>query len=209
MAEEEKKDAASEAKGLSESFVQSLGLVELIVGSVGLYWLRLWCYDKAPALFPTTGLSYVDAGLLAFAAALVGKLLCLFVAFLMAMVRVAAKNLGWFYYPKVEAAVCGYVGAPNKADLETILGQKDMDLIELGLYYLVRADPTQRTHFEQIRTRAIVAYSAALLALLYFIYFCTSKDAPALLIVLSAVALPVFVLLGGLEQSDYLKSLAE
>jgi hypothetical protein len=208
MSSKEKKDAADEAKGVSEGFIQSLGLVELIVGGVGLYWLRLWYQDQAPALFPSTGLSYVDAGLLAFAAALVGKLLSLSVAFLMAVVRVAAKALGRFYYPEVETSVYAYMGVADAAALEAKLGRKDVDLVELGSYYLVHADATQRAHFELIRTRAIVAYSAALLALPYFCYF-VRQGAPASLTVACAVGVPLLLVLGLMEQLDYLKSLAE
>jgi hypothetical protein len=117
MPEGGKSDIADEAKGVSERFIQSLGLVELILGGVGLYWLGIWYGAEAARLFPTTGLGFVDAGLLAFAAALLGKLLCLLVAFLMALTRLAFRKRRWRYYVQLERAVCAYLGAAGPADV--------------------------------------------------------------------------------------------
>lgn len=205
---------AGEAKGVSERFVQSLGLVELILGGVGLYWLGLWYRGEAARLFPTTGLSFVDVGLLAFAAALLGKLLCLLVAFVMALVRLAFRKRRWRYYVQLERAVCSYLGAAGPGDLPARLGQANteaeikIDLVELGSYYVVLADPSQRAHFELIRTRAIVAYSAALLAAPYLAYL-VREGAPWTMLLVGAAGALTFLLLGFVEQLDYLKSLAE
>ncbi|MFN2414548.1 MAG: hypothetical protein ABR603_05340 [Pyrinomonadaceae bacterium] len=203
-----KPDIADEAKGVSERFVQSLGLVELILGGVGLYWAGLWYRGEAARLFPTTGFSLVDVGLLAFAAALLGKLLCLFVAFVMALTRLAARHGRRFYYPQIEGAVCSYLGVADPAELPARLGQNKIDLIELSSYYVELADPSQRLRFDQIRTRAIVAYSAALLALPYLAYLVREGAPGSMLLVVLAGAL-LFLLLGFFEQLDYLKSLAE
>jgi len=208
MPEEEKSDVASEAKSVSASFIQSLGLVELILGGVGLYWLRLWYREQVPGLFPTTGLSFVDAGLLAFAAALVGKLLCLLVNTMMAVVRLVAEKYRVLYYKRIEAAVCSYSDVADLAALLAKLKQEKIDLIELGSYYLVLEDPNQRAHFELIRTRAIVAHSTALLALPYAFYF-VREGAPTSMILLGLAGSLLFLVLGFLEQLDYLRSLAE
>ena len=214
MPEGGKSDLADEAKGVSERFIQSLGLVELILGGVGLYWLGLWYGAEAARLFPTTGLGFVDVGLLAFAAALLGKLLCLLVAFLMALTRLAFRKRRWRYYVQLERAVCAYLGAAGPAELPARLGQAKaeaeikIDLIELSSYYVVLADPSQRAHFELIRTRAIVAYSAALLAVPYLAYL-LREGAPRTMLLAGAAGALTFLLLGLVEQLDYLKSLAE
>ena len=208
MSEEDKSDIAGEAKGVPERFVQSLGLVELILGGVALYGLGLWYGAETARLFPRTGVSFVDVGLLAFAAALLGKLLCLFVAVAMAFTRLAARLGRWQYYKQLEGAVCAYLRVTKPDELPAKLGREKIDLIELTSYYVVLADPNQRAYFDQMRTRAIVAYSAALLALPYLSYL-AREGAPRSMLILGAAGALMFLLLGFLEQQDYLKSLGE
>ena len=59
-------------KGLDE-IAQSLGLTDLFVGSLAVYWIRLWFGTAATEAFPGTGSELADMALLLCAAALAGK----------------------------------------------------------------------------------------------------------------------------------------
>ncbi|HJY31147.1 MAG TPA: hypothetical protein VJ306_24130 [Pyrinomonadaceae bacterium] len=209
MPEKEETDAVSESKGVAENFIQSLGLLELILGGVGLYGFWLWYGERAAKLFPSTGTKLIDIGLLAFAAALVGKLICLFVAALMGLIWKsirAADFLG--YQANLERAFLRYHGAPNLQDLSVTLGQENPDLRGLAFYYVVLADPKQQDHLERIKTNAIVAYSICVLSLIYIPYLYRA-GAPWSMWVGMVLATIVFLFLGYLEQLDYLRTLSE
>ena len=73
MAPSTTSSTSERVESLATSFVGALGLLDLILGSLTLYWARLWSGPEIAKLFPSTGFPFVDVALLACAAALVGK----------------------------------------------------------------------------------------------------------------------------------------
>lgn len=72
---EKPEDATTEAKGMAEKFVQTLGLLDLIIGGLALYWVRLWFGDSVTRLLESTGYPWLNIALLACGAAFVGKII--------------------------------------------------------------------------------------------------------------------------------------
>ncbi len=93
---DEQKDVTDEAKGFSHDIVNSLGLVEIILGGVGFYGLWLSQKNNISELFPSIGVTVVDVGLQLFVAALIGEIICLLVAFPTAIVEIWIEKLGLF-----------------------------------------------------------------------------------------------------------------
>jgi hypothetical protein len=208
MSEKEEAGAASDAKGVTENFIQSLGLIELIIGGVGSYALWLLYRGQTSNLFPSTGTKLIDIGLLAFAAALVGKLVCLAVAAGMGLMWVIIKRIDLLGYQKdLERAVFDCNGVNNHQQLSQKLGLEKPDLKILALYSLVLADPKQQTYFERIHTKIIVAYSICVLAVLYVPYL-HRAGAPSSILTFTVLGVLLFFLLGCLEQHLYLKVLS-
>jgi hypothetical protein len=209
VSEKDDNGVAGDAKGVAGDFIQSLGLLELILGGVGLYALWLWYGEQTSRLFPSTGTKFLDIGLLAFAAALVGKLVCLIVAAGMGLMRKlikAADLLG--YYKNLQSGLFRYLEVSTISDLAIKLGQEKSDVIELSLYYVVRADPKQQAYFDRLQTKTIVAYSTCVLSILYLPYLLRA-GAPWSMILLVLFGSGLFFFLGCAEQHDYLKTLSE
>lgn len=81
---DERERLGKQAESFAASFVGDLGLLDLIIGGLTLYWFRLR-YDSLGVL-PSTTFAVVDVVLLAAAAALAGKLVALLVVTLMAII---------------------------------------------------------------------------------------------------------------------------
>lgn len=209
MPEKDESGVAGEAKSVAGDFIQSLGLLELILGGVGLYGLWLWYGEQATRLFPSTGTTFIDIGLLAFAAALVGKLICLVVAVLMGLLWTIIKATDVLnYYANLTNALLKYHGVADLNALDAKLGQTDADVRGLASYYVVLADPKQQVYLERIQTKAIVAYSVWILSLLYVPYLYRA-GAPSTMWGGAIAGTFLFLFLGLAEQHDYLKTLAE
>lgn len=209
MADKDENGVVGDAKGVTENFIQSLGLLELILGGVGSYALWLWYRGQTPNLFPSTGTKFIDIGLLAFAAALVGKLVCLIVAAGMGLMWKIIKESNLLgYQENLEKAVLDYQGVNTYQQLAQKLGHPKPDLRALALYYLVLADAKQQVYFERIQTKAIVAYSICVLAVLYVPYLYRAGAQKSMLTG-AVLGTLLFFVLGSLEQLDYLKTLAE
>lgn len=84
-------DTISETKGVAEKFVSILGLTDLIIGGLILYWVRLEYGSYATTLFISTGHEWVDIAILACGAAFVGKIISLYVPHISARARLPVR----------------------------------------------------------------------------------------------------------------------
>ena len=89
---EKPEDAATEAKGMAEKFVQTLGLLDLIIGGLALYWVRLWFGTGVTRLLESTGYPWLNIALLACGAAFVGKIISMLGELVAAFVDVLRKK---------------------------------------------------------------------------------------------------------------------
>jgi len=190
MAESEE-SLEKQAEGLASEFVSSLGLTDIILGSLFLYGR----YAYAPLTsreLPTTGHAIVDVALLTCAAALVGKTLTLMVAFLMGGIEALLERL---FKTELTAAL---------ARAQPTLGSPEIVKRPLqSAAALARAESAVVSkHLQRIENQAILSYGASFLAIAFAIQ---AQGVAAVLIaswVLWLVALGLIVL-GFLQQADY------
>jgi hypothetical protein len=206
MADKEGPSTAGEAKALAQDFLGSLGLVELVLGGVALYGMRLFYGAEITQLFPSTGTGFVDIGLLAIGAALLGRVLELFVATIMGASSwfIAERNL-LGYRVRIEAALRakGLLASSSPP----VSGDRK-DPVGLGCYYVIRNDSTQRDVLERLRIGITLCYSASILGVPYVIHF-GRANAPRSVVFLAVFGVVILLVRGFLEQLDYFKSLAE
>lgn len=201
-------ELAPEAKGVGESFVRTLGLHELIFGSLLVYWVRVtWQAVAWSRILPGTGREWIDIALLACAAALSGKALSIAVEMwigLFDLVLDLSNSLGRGYITKLEGSLreyCQSVG--RRLDIESD------DLRDLSVSYLVVARPRDAEELERLRVSPAAAYAGVVLTTLYAFYFQEQSSAP------SAIHWALFVialvlLIGGIAgQLDYTHTLRD
>jgi len=157
---------SKEATGLASQFVSALGLMDLILGGVALYWVSLeWSKTYASA-FPSTKIQFVDVALLVAFAANLGKVLLLIVYSIAAFVdRVIYRKLGVLsYFEALTATVDKYItqiGAPPR------VGE---DPVRLAAAYVSRERPDQQQKLEVIENNSYFAYGIGLLLIGYLHY---------------------------------------
>lgn len=207
MAEEnadKPEDAAAEAKGLAEQFVQTLGLVDLIIGALTLYWVRLWFGSRVTEVLPSSGFTWVDVALLGCAAAFIGKVISS-AADLVAAVSDVLRRPTKGPYKRVEDALNNY-----RTAIDDKSATDDADRIDLAARYLINASPRLRPEVERLYSASILAYSMTLLSFLFVFYFWfRAKDFPKTLIIIQAVAAIAFLAYGLMKQTDYLDEIAD
>jgi hypothetical protein len=93
MSEGSKAPSSSEVEKLGGAFVDTPGILDIIVGSLFLYLIRLWGGAQILGSFPSTGFPIIDGALLGFGAALAGKVISIAVATVMAAVLVLNEGL--------------------------------------------------------------------------------------------------------------------
>jgi len=199
VTDEKPSGLTEEAKGISQEFVNSLGMIELILGSVTMY--GMWCLYKTSLsrLFPSTGIVFVDVGLLAFGAALLGKIVVLLVAFVMAIgtLIISRANISG-YYTRIEESLKKVLS----------IDSSKTDLVDTGSYYVLLTDSSQKAVFESLRARVVIGYSTSILMIPYLFYF-SRENAPSILWFLTILGSIALFVLGFLQQIDYYKTLAE
>lgn len=148
------------AESIASDFVASLGLTEIVLGSLALYCHYLSAKGAAAAALPPTGHEVVDIALLVCAASLVGKILTLIIALLMAPANRALRLLK--YAKELRPALANYWsvfglsgGPPGRRQLETAIAA-------------IRSEsPAKGKILDSIRNHVVIAYGAALLGFLY------------------------------------------
>ncbi|MEK6406160.1 MAG: hypothetical protein AABN34_04270 [Acidobacteriota bacterium] len=206
MTEKKSSDIADEAKGLAQDFVGTLGLLELMLGGIAMYGIRLLYGPQITPMFPSTGITFVDVGLLALGAALVGSIVELLIAVLMAIGILIIANFNLLKYRgRIEDAL-QEVGLLKPPDQESPGVKKDP--VDFALYYVVSNDATQQVYFERLRTKIVLAYSASILVIPYVIHF-WREGAQTGIQLLAVLGAPILLLRGFAGQLDFFKSLAD
>ena len=202
---EKPEDAAAEAKGLADQFVQTLGLVDLIIGGLALYWSRLWFGTGVARFLEPTGYPWLDIALLACGAAFVGKIVSLLAEVAAGLVddhQKHAKN------QQLTQSLAGFRTAiADESNIE------NTDKIDLATTYLINANPKLRPDLERIHNASTLAYSMTILASLFAVYFFskrleTQDTGPPVMVIAVLVVLAIgFLAYGLLNQADYVDTL--
>jgi hypothetical protein len=198
MGKEEKDSVADEAKSVAGNIIESLGLIEIIIGASALYWGWLWYGTPITTLLPSTGLQFVDVVLLAFGASLFGKIITFFSLMIMGLLRATVIRL--FPYRNWLQDFC----------LKELKVKKSnwIDYTDIAMTAVVAKFPNQRKDFERIREKAVLAYSISILAFPYWRYF-MQEDAPTLVVWLTGLGAFLFFVIGVFEQIDFVKAISE
>jgi hypothetical protein len=202
MNDDKKSKLSDEAKGAAEKFVQTLGIIDLILGALALYWFRLWYGERLIVLFPSTSYNILDIALITCAAAFVGKAISLLATILMAAMEYAIQYFDHSYYRELKRVLHKYhMSQKYEYSLDNI------DTVDMARHYVMTAEPSQRADLESHRTTTILAYSITLLAFLYAVYL-ISIGGPGLITSGVLVCIILFLILGVAEQYAYIQTLS-
>lgn len=196
MANEQDGGVEKQGEGLAASFVSILGLVEIVIGGLTLYLVRLRLGTSAMALFPTTGYAVIDVALLACAASLTGRLLALTIAIGMAVINRLMRKT-----KQVERLLEAIANYEKRTKRSPNTALKPLDY---GAALLTTDTPARQPQLERVRATAILSYAASILA---FPYAHTVISHPTLA---SSIrwAGAMFLLIGLLQQLDYINTVA-
>lgn len=194
-------DVKKGVEGLAQDFVATLGLLDLIFGGLLAYCLWLFFGRATGQLFPTTGIEFVDIALLAGAAALLGRLVSLLAATLMAVASLADERYLTETLAPALDKFCDVTDRPGRAQID--------DIADAAAAALAAVAPAQSREVGQIRTNAILAFGAALLAIPYAIYFARQPDdrVPRVLTWGVGAGGLLILVLAVLQQRDYYRAL--
>jgi hypothetical protein len=181
-----------QAEGVASEFLSSLGLTDIILGSLFLYGR----YAAAPFTekeLPSSGHAVVDVALLLCAAALTGKVITLGVALVMAGMEAVLERS--FFRDELRIAL---LQAKPDRSLEDAVRRPLQSAVALAR---LTHQPTARL-LDRIENQAIIAYGAALLAMFFAAASSpvVSSVVPPWTLVVTAV---VFAALGFFQQADY------
>ena len=189
--------AADEAKGLADSFVGVLGLVDVIFGGLTLYWVRL-SFPPTVDAFPATGHDFVDVALLACAAGIIGRIVSLLANL--------ATTIGWALLEKrksftdVRSALATYFktvdpGVMHDASTSTVLTD--------SVAQIAATFPSERARLERELTRAEFIYGVAILLCLYVWHFSNGRFGWTAWVGIAAVVVLLFTAF--VQQRAYLE----
>jgi hypothetical protein len=202
---EKPQDAASEAKGITDQFVQTLGLVDLIIGGLALYWSRLWFGNSVTRFVESTGYPWLDIALLACGAAFVGKIISLVAELFAAFLDIVKHSKSTRLTESLER---------YRTEIQDQSALGDADQIDLATTYLINANPKLRPDLERIHNASTLAYSMTFLSSLFALYFLSKRfelpDAgpPVVIILVLGVLAIGFLVFGWMNQADYVDTLA-
>jgi|1186.fasta_scaffold40404_2 hypothetical protein len=189
-------DLKDEDGGVAKEFLGLVGLLDVVFGVLLLYGIWLFSPEGLQRLFPSTQSDVVDIALLACAAALVGKLVVLAVAFLLALFRIIDRK---YIGENIKAAVDNYAAAVNCSI------PPEADTMDAAEQLLAVNAPRQHTEVMRIRSSAMLAYGGGLIAIPYMVQF--YRAGSGTLAILCGTAALVSLALGVLYQSDYHRTL--
>lgn len=199
----------SEAKSLAKDAVSSFGLIELILGGVGLYGLWLLFRPKGiNELFLQTGHDFIDIGLLGFAALLLGKIIYLFSYILMAFVIVfLERDSENSTYSQLKKSVSLHTG--NTANAENLVSdQGEKDPTKMAESILTSASANNyAAEIVQKKNKILISYGTALLLIPYFFHICRSVT-NGFAIAVVPLTIIIFLLLGFYQQRALMKDMA-
>lgn len=187
-------EAAGKAgETIASEFVSALGLTDVMLGGIAVYAHYLSHPPTFSARFATTGHNVLDVALLVGAAALVGKVITLIVAVLMALINILLRRL--IYAAELQQVLATYWTATRR------IGSYTKRPVEVAVA-AIRIDNTERAkRLDIIRAHAIIAHGSGLLTLTY-----AKPLSEAFNGVISSRQLDLvgiaFIILGILQQAD-------
>jgi hypothetical protein len=190
---EDKKDG--EGESLAKSVLGILGLSDIIVGGLFLY-AAFHFEQPTQAVFHTTGFTFVDVVLLACAAALIGKIILLFVAVLMGIARAIHRKSRGANLRKALEEYAQTAGGKKRAG--------EADPFEFASCIIALDNAGQAASIEKIHTMSIFAYASGLDAFFYTVRLWSKDSALSLWVGLVGALL---LLLGYLLQVDHTDSI--
>lgn len=186
----EEKGAKSETKAVADQFLGTLGLVDIVLGSLVIYWARVRMGDELVRKFPSTGIETADFLLMLTTAALAGKMIEL-----VALVQVAVIRTIAMIFERYRAPVAKALGT------RSAISGSELDLAEA---YILFHKPNHHRELQQIRTQAILALGAALVSVAFAYHFWTQTAALGGFILAAAF---IFFMLGVLQSLDFVGQL--
>ena len=195
---------AQDAKGVAESFVRILGLGDIILGALALYWVWLAFPGVGPRL-PGTGYEFVDVALLGCAAALVGKVVSLAATLVMAIVWKVAARASGPSFPPTRTALAEYLDAiePGTEHASALTAASWHAVLADAVAHAVGEAPRERAGLDRAMAGAEFTYGANLLLVLYVWQF--ARHANAIVIACGAAAVLVLFYAGTVQQRSYLE----
>lgn len=194
---EEKNEIVEGAKSVAQDVVTTFGLIELVIGGVGLYGFWLLFKPGEYGLLPKTGRDFIDAGLLGFAAVIAGKFIYLISAFFMGFILASSRSSR----DQLQTSLYSYT---EQIYTESIAaGSSPVQTAEL----LLSASPKYAVDLKNNRNKILVAYGIALISILYIIYFFSQNQIIAG--ILCALLFLIFGFLGIAEQKSQLQFMSE
>lgn len=193
---------SEDVKGAAELFLQTLGLTDIVLGALSLYIIRLWYGPESGILFPTTGNTWIDLGLLACGAALAGKIISLVVYFLAALVESLIECLD---IQNASTTLTTTLDEYRKRKGHTS-DISNWEKVDLAVAYVAKASPGLQRELESIRTTTIMGYSATILAIPFGAYLVYNRFGTGLVVIL-ALCILLLILLALIHQVNYLVAL--
>ena len=211
MAEEEgkKPEAGEAAKEVVKDFVQTLGLLDIILGGLALYWVRLSLAGSSAHLFPSTNHEILDIALLICAASVLGKAVWLAVASLTALFWMILSVLDVFgYRSRLENVLDIAVAKSSHLSISPEDYRKKPQKIrteELAASLVTADDASNKQAVERLHTNITFSYSLMLLLILYSAHF--SHPGTLVLAGWLKCGVGLFLILGILYQFDLARTL--
>lgn len=157
MTKDVNEELEEKSQGILDSMMQTLGIVEIIIGGCLCYWIYLAYGSAVTSQFPSTGFEFIDYVLLGFASAVTGKIVTIFAYVIMGLCRII-----FFKDQKNEIKRISDLMLP---------GTQKRNTIDTGVEILAHHQPLDRKSYEKSRSKVITTLSLTLLALLYFDQF--------------------------------------
>lgn len=189
-----------------DKLLSTIGLVDVILGSLVLYWMRLYWGNALLSLFPSTGTQATDFALLILTAAFVGKILLLFVTMMMGLKlnhelhRQPNSGDDPTPFQRLQVIVTKYT---KKLNVRPV---RKTQVLDAALAYLHALSPQQVKTIERVETSAMFSYGGALISALYAAYFLKASSI-ALLWLAPTIGAVLFLILAGANTHDYLVTL--
>jgi len=192
MAKEDGNEGSEEAKGIAQTFLGVLGVVDIVLGGLMLYALGM-LHLRGAEKFGHTGSAFADNALLVGASALVGKLVCLGASFLAALGSSLANKYGpdSLSLNKLRKLVRDYQAIHPVAGDNP---EEAHDAEDRALAYLEHERSPAAKRCAAVRDNAIFAYGSGLITVVLYI----ASSMP--IVVIAALFLLVF---GWLKYQDF------
>lgn len=203
-------EGVKEAAGIAATFVRTLGFTDIIFGGLLVYWVRVrFARVDWGTVLPTTGHDWIDVALMAAAAALLGKVVSLFVHAWTALIDfaldgVTSRGTGHSEIQRLRTALDQYRRTTGREPTSA-----DGDLRDLAAAYVAAASAEAGEALARMRADIAIAHAGAFVMLLYALYFGAQASVPTVVPIGLIVGLIVLFLTGVAIQLDYVHTLRD